>query len=94
MAVLRPRNRIITFRVGEEEFERLKNLSVAEGARSLSDFARAAVYNAVPMRAADNNTGLDAHVRKLDGKVEELERLVGELADQIGYGRLRKKAEA
>ena len=37
MAILKPRTKIITFRVAEEEFEQLKNLSAAGGARSLSE---------------------------------------------------------
>ena len=94
MAILKPRTKIITFRVAEEEFEQLKNLSVAEGARSLSDYARAAVCNPAPSRTAMREVELDARVRKLDGKVEELDPAVKELTELIGSGYLARRADA
>lgn len=46
MSVFRVRNRLVNFRVTDEEYERLRSASLASGARSLSDFARAAVLRA------------------------------------------------
>jgi hypothetical protein len=43
MAVLRKRNKLVSFRLSEQEYEALQNISVSEGARSISDFARAAL---------------------------------------------------
>jgi hypothetical protein len=43
MSVLKPRNRLVNFRLSEEEFQGLKTACEASGARSLSDFARSAV---------------------------------------------------
>ncbi len=94
MSVLKPRNKIVTFRVAEEEFEQLKTLSVAEGARSLSDYARAAVCNPSPSRPAMREVELDARVRKLDGKVEELDRAVRELTELVSSGYLARRADA
>ena len=92
MAILKPRTKIITFRVAEEEFEQLKNLSAAGGARSLSDYARAAVCNPAPSRPGARDVELDARVRKLDGKVEELDRAIKELTQMIGYQSRRADA--
>lgn len=43
MSVLKPRNRLVNFRLSEEEFASLQAACRASGARSLSDFARSAV---------------------------------------------------
>ena len=41
--MLKRRNRIINFRVTEDEFTRLRDASIENGARCLSDFARTAI---------------------------------------------------
>ena len=95
MAVLKPRTRIVTFRLAEEEFERIKNLCVAEGARSMSDYARTSLCNSIAARGAHEDGGLDARVGRLDRKVEELDQAVKVLTQLLGDGlsaRLRKKA--
>ncbi len=43
MPVLNPRTRLVNFRVSEDEFRRLKESCARAGARSVSDYARAAV---------------------------------------------------
>ena len=43
MAVTKPRNRLVNFRVSEDEFQSLREASETGGARSISDFARCAV---------------------------------------------------
>lgn len=47
MPVFQPRTRLVNFRVSEDEFVRLKEGSLRAGARSISDFARAAVLTEV-----------------------------------------------
>jgi hypothetical protein len=47
MPVFKPRNRLVNFRLSEEEFEKLRASCSLYGARSLSDFARAAVMRSV-----------------------------------------------
>lgn len=43
MAVTKPRNRLVNFRVSEDEFQSLREACETGGARSISDFARCAV---------------------------------------------------
>ena len=43
MAVTKPRNRLVNFRVSEDEFQSLREACENGGARSISDFARCAV---------------------------------------------------
>ena len=45
--MLKTRNRIINFRVTEDEFARLRTASMENGARCLSDFARTAILHAL-----------------------------------------------
>jgi len=52
MAVIRKRNRLVSFRVSEQEYEVLQNVIVSEGARSISDFARGALCDVL-----DHNVG-------------------------------------
>jgi hypothetical protein len=47
LPVFQPRTRLVNFRVSEDEFVRLKEGSLRAGARSVSDFARAAVLTEV-----------------------------------------------
>ncbi len=45
MPVYRPRTRLVNFRLSEDEYKTLKDISAASGARSVSDYARAAVLS-------------------------------------------------
>lgn len=47
MSVLKTRNRLINFRLTEEEYLSLHHACGEQGARSVSDFARAAVMGQV-----------------------------------------------
>jgi len=47
MSVLKRRTKLVSFRLSDEEYERLQGACVAEGARSISDFARAALQRTV-----------------------------------------------
>jgi hypothetical protein len=47
LPVFHPRTRLVNFRVSEDEFVRLKEGCLRAGARSVSDYARAAVLTEV-----------------------------------------------
>lgn len=85
MPVFRPRNRLVNFRLSEDEFDKLRASCALQGARSLSDFARAAV-----MRCVNGGSGYspvmeavavppDPAVAELDRRVHEIESRLGEL---------------
>ena len=83
MPVFKPRNRLVNFRLSEEEFEKLKASSSLNDARSLSDFARAAVMRTVSeLASADlsaNPNGKavnDRRIAELESRIEELMRLM------------------
>jgi len=85
MPVLKPRNRLVNFRLSEEEFERLKASCALYGARSLSDFARAAVLRSVaPGGAADHGDSLpDGRATQIDRKIHDLESRVTQLLNLV-----------
>jgi len=81
MAVLKPRSRILSIRLSEEEFLTLTRLRSVFGARSMSDLARDC------MRRALNGVGHDevldcrlnelrASLKKLDNKVDHIANIV------------------
>ena len=51
MAVLRPRSRLVYFRVSEEEYDLFAGMCQSEGARSISDLARLALQHLAQHRA-------------------------------------------
>lgn len=57
MPVYHPRTRLVNFRLSEEEFEVLQQTCARSGARSISDFARAAVLAAPSITPADSVCG-------------------------------------
>ena len=77
MAVLKPRERLVYFRISEDEFHQFLGVCEQEGARSVSDLARSAVQRLI---AGGNR---DREGRELAPKVEMLEQLIGELTAQV-----------
>ena len=82
MSVFRKRNRIVSFRVSDQEFATLQHVSESHGARSISDYARV-----VACRVLEEQCGKDAlacQVRTLSNHVDELRREVSRLAALVG----------
>jgi hypothetical protein len=83
MPVFKRRTRIVSFRVSEDEYEELLGLSVAHGARSVSDFARFATRQ---WFGEDNGHGWDAvqdKIRELNGQVSHLDSEVKRIARSV-----------
>ena len=95
MPVFRPRNRLVNFRLSEDEFEKVRASCSLHGARSLSDFARSAVLRSVaqgpsagellesPAMPVEARMFQDSKVIQLDRKVGELESRVSELLSLV-----------
>lgn len=83
MPVFKPRNRLVNFRLSEEEFEKLRASCSLYGARSLSDFARAAVMRSVTGGSHSSSDtadpGIDRKMNDLESRIGELSRLVESL---------------
>ena len=77
MAVLKPRNRLVYFRVSEDEFQQFVQLCQKEGARSISDLARDAMHRLVEANGATNGNGAPSP------QVKILDKLIGEVSAQL-----------
>ena len=81
MTVLKPRNRMISVRLSEEEHSALRHLCSVTGARSVSDLTRDA------MRALLDSSGrekvLSIHVDEFRTQMRSLDRKIEQLAADI-----------
>ena len=74
MSALSPRNRIVVFRLSQDEFETLKGACAEKGGRNLSEFTRSELLNflnAQPPEYLIHNK-LDAIARQLTGMRTEM----------------------
>ncbi len=84
MPVLKRRNRVVNFRMSEEEYKNLEQFCISRGARSISEIARSAVFELIDGEeesanfgsAAERMRALQQRVKQLDGEVKRLARLV------------------
>lgn len=77
MAVLKPRERLVYFRVSEDEFRQFVSVCEQAGARSVSDLAR----NAVQRLIAEGQKQRDGN--ELEEKMQVLERLIAAVTEQL-----------
>jgi len=68
----------VNFRLSEEEYEELKKACASEGARSVSDFARTAVWRMVAQ--GSDAQSLPAATHRIDRRLDSLEQQLQELA--------------
>lgn len=80
---------MITFRVSEDEFERLKTRSEAAGARSVSEFARLTLCGQTNGASApgEHPNGDTSQLTQLRDDLQELSAYVRRVADSIERGR-------
>ena len=77
MAVLKPRERLVYFRITEDEFHQFANVCAQEGARSISDLARSAVQRLIAESHRERE-GQD-----IAPKMQSLEKLIAEVTAQL-----------
>ncbi len=77
MAVLKPRERLVYFRVSEDEFRQFVSVCEQAGARSVSDLARSAVQRLI----AEGQQRREG--QKLEEKMQVLERLIIAVTQQL-----------
>ena len=76
MIVFKRKNRTISLRLSEEEYQVLHRACMKHGARSISDYARAALFNG-------RDHGIEARVAQLATDFEELTRDVQSLRSLV-----------
>ena len=82
MPILRRQSRIVTFRVSSEEYEVLAKSCKSSGARSLSEFARAAVFDKIEVLRAPRLT-LHSDLSTLGKALGELDLALREASNRI-----------
>jgi mobilization protein NikA len=87
MAILKRRTKLVSFRLSDEEYERVQGACIADGARSISDFARAALQRtattAAPSELPQNGNSFDVRTQELIETMRELTRQLGQLNSLI-----------
>ncbi|MEP7355313.1 MAG: hypothetical protein ABI824_18935 [Acidobacteriota bacterium] len=71
MAITKPRNRTVLFRLTQEEYELLQNACSANDARSLSDYARDRILK---------DSTPPASISQMESKLDELRQTVDRIA--------------
>ncbi len=73
---LKRRTRLVTFRLDEDEYQNLRDRSIAHGARSISDYTRSVLCRLVGSTTEFSREALEAEVSQLRSEVERLACLV------------------
>jgi hypothetical protein len=81
MTVLKPRTRMISVRLSEEEYSALRRLCLVTGARSVSDFTRDAMR--VILTGVNREDGLGSHMDEFRAQVRSLDKKIEQLAAEI-----------
>ena len=84
MTVLKPRSRIISVRLSEEEYSALRKRCDVTNARSVSDLTRDAMKALLAGNHRDKTLAgwieeFSTQIRKIDQRMERIERLAAEL---------------
>ena len=85
MVVLKPRKRLVSLRLSDDEYERLVELRSAYGAHSTSDLARTAVCSFLERAEDPRGLPLPA-VAELQAKVGKMEAAVRRLGRKVSAG--------
>jgi hypothetical protein len=80
MSGLKPRNRLVNFRLTEDEYGRLAAVCERRGSPSISDFARVAILRNIEAEGVREGT-LDALLAGLGERLGDLERSFRSLAE-------------
>ena len=89
MTLLSRRSKMVSIRLSDEEFRRLRELCLTTGARSVSDLAREAMRRLTADAPDSTETAggeLTARVEDLDQRVSYLQQQVSRLAMSVGHG--------
>ena len=76
---IRSRDKMISFRLSEQAYERLREVRVTRGARSISELARDAVSQLVGSLAPASDEALEVRVNQLEGQIRGLALEIGKL---------------
>jgi hypothetical protein len=78
MATQKPRNRIVVFRLSQEEFATLKNACAERGGRNLSEFTRSEIIRFLNTQSL--SYVVERHFDELERRLADLSAAVDEVA--------------
>lgn len=77
MTVLKRRDRLVVFRLTQEEYKRLQRACSVTGARNLSDFTRRQLLDGAARR--DQGEGIEIRLSGFDKRLGELQKAVRQI---------------
>jgi phage host-nuclease inhibitor protein Gam len=81
MSVYKPRSRMISIRLSDDEYVGLKRLCAVSGARSVSDLAREAMR--VLLNGTNRDDLLSARMEEFRVQMRTIDRKIDQLSDRI-----------
>jgi hypothetical protein len=78
---LRARNRIVVFRLSQEEYTRLRSACAAAGGRNLSDFTRTELLAAV--QTDGRGAAIERRFLEMERKLDDLHTLIQRLSERV-----------
>ena len=98
MPILKRRSKIVSFRLSDEEYDSLKNVSETRGARSVSEFTRSVACHSTngPEKIEDTLRTLTLQMERLDHHLQILAEVLQDKAAQgdrenTDFGELKSK---
>jgi hypothetical protein len=88
------RNRLVYFRISEEEFEQILKACDSKGARSVSDLARAAVQEFIRPVKRESERQMFEALNSLSAVLDEINRGVRQLVSNTSPGIEKTNAQA
>jgi hypothetical protein len=81
MASLHQRNRIVVFRLSQEEYNRLRSACLVAGGRNLSDYTRTELLSS--LRSDSRDSLIEQKFRELERKLSDLHDMMRSVSEQI-----------
>ncbi|WP_321476835.1 ribbon-helix-helix protein, CopG family [uncultured Paludibaculum sp.] len=82
MTLFNKRSKMVSIRLSDDEFRRLREVCEATGARSISDLAREAMHRLVDM-PHNGHAPMESRLEQLDQKVSNLQARLDKLAESM-----------
>jgi hypothetical protein len=82
------RNRVISIRLSNEEYDEVHSLCAHRGTDSISELARTALKLLAMNEEKSGKVGIESHVETIHARISVLDREVARLSNLLGVDRL------
>jgi len=90
MPRLTRRNKVISIRLSNEEFDQLQNLCVAKGGNSISELARNGMKLLLSQEVQSGPAAMESRVNYMQDRVSTLDREVARLSNVLGLAKAKE----